>query len=159
MKTYLFSWNPTKWPWPTLQQDVQTVRKEKSMTDKWSCASHKNIKKGDRAFFVKVAQDPKGIFASGHIASTAFQEPRNETENKLVYRVKVIYDVLIDPYVQPILTLDLLDLSELRRQQWTPQSAGISIKPELVNELEAVWNDFLTTQGIVPLNKTQLKWK
>lgn len=159
MSVYLFSWNPIKWPWPALEKDIQRVRKGNKLLDKWSCASHRTIQPGDRAFFVRVAQDPKGIFASGYIVSNAFREPKNEVDNKLVYRVNVVYDVLIDPCREPILTLDLLELSDLRRQQWTPQSAGISIRPELVEELEAVWADFLKTHDIRPLNKEQLKWK
>ena len=42
--------------------------------------------------------------------------------------------------------IHFIQTGNLEKQQWTPQSSGISIKPELVEELEAVWFDFLTTQ-------------
>jgi len=50
--------------------------------------------------------------------------------------------------------------SVLQKQNWSPQSST-SLKPELVDELEAVWFEFLTTQNIrhnpfIPTyNKTQ----
>ena len=55
---------------------------------------------------------------------------------------------MLNPAKEPILTLNILKTGNLEKQQWTPQSSGISIKPELVDELEAVWFDFLTTQNI-----------
>lgn len=151
MNTYLFSWNPAKWPWPTISHDVEKVRHGQVIKDKWSCASHQKIQPGDRAFFVKVAQDPKGIFGSGYVTSKAFAE-ESERTGKQVYRVQVVYDVLLDPVTENILTLDILEMSELRQQQWTPQSAGISIRPHLVQELEALWKDFLNEAKIIPLN-------
>jgi len=150
MNTYLFSWNPVKWPWPNLEQDIKAVAKGKVIKDKWTCASHQKIQPGDRAFFVKVAHDPKGIFGSGYVVSKAFPE-MSERTGKQVHRVNVVYDVLLNPE-KNILTLDILEMSELRQQQWTPQSAGISIRPHLVQELEAVWKDFLNQAQIIPLN-------
>ena len=56
------------------------------------------------------------------------------------------FDVLLNADKEPILTNDILKQGELARQTWTPQASGISIKSELVDELEAVWFDFVTTQ-------------
>jgi hypothetical protein len=51
--------------------------------------------------------------------------------------------VLLNPDKEPILTLDILKTGNLAAQTWTPQASGISIRPELVDELEGVWLDFL----------------
>jgi len=53
-------------------------------------------------------------------------------------------DVLLNPDKQPILTFDILKTGNLAAQTWTPQASGISIRPELVDELEGVWLDFLS---------------
>ena len=49
---------------------------------------------------------------------------------------------------EPILTLDILKQGKLSLQNWLPQASGISIRSELVDELEAVWFDFVSTQKI-----------
>lgn len=126
-----------------MAHDAENVKLGHEITDIWSCISYKKVKPGDRAFFVKVAKEPKGIFGSGFITSDPFLEERYPGSGKQVYRVQVVYDTLLNPYTQEILGLDILSMSGLKKQQWTPQSAGISILPELVTELEAVWDDFL----------------
>ncbi|MES2514467.1 MAG: hypothetical protein V4580_10000 [Bacteroidota bacterium] len=63
----------------------------------------------------------------------------------MTYRVLVEFDVLLDPFNEPILTLDILNIGAMTRQLWTPQASGISIRPELLDELEALWTDFLSS--------------
>jgi hypothetical protein len=62
------------------------------------------------------------------------------------YRVNIQFDILLNPDKEPILILDILKTGNLAKQTWTPQASGISIKPELVDELEGVWQDFLETR-------------
>jgi 5-methylcytosine-specific restriction enzyme A len=57
-------------------------------------------------------------------------------------------EVLLNPEKEPILELDVLKKGNLSIQTWTPQASGISIRPELIDELEATWFNFLTTQKI-----------
>jgi len=143
--TFLFSWNPLKFPWPELAEECKRVRKGKKVEDSWTCASHKKVKPGDRAFFSIVGVKQRGIFASGYVSSEPFIG-KNRKGND-AYRVNVIFDTLLDPYHEPILTLDILAIGRMEKQLWTPQASGITIKPELLEELEAVWEDFLSTRG------------
>jgi 5-methylcytosine-specific restriction protein A len=114
------------------------------VTESWTCVSHKKIKPGDRAFFSKVGAEPRGIFSSGQISSQPFlSRGRN---GKDIHCVMIEFDVLLDPDTTPILTLDILAIGKLEKQLWTPQSSGISIKPEYAEELELVWKDFLQNQ-------------
>jgi len=46
------------------------------------------------------------------------------------------FDVLLNPEKDPILTVDNLNKGNLAKQNWTPQSSGVSIKHEVVDELE-----------------------
>lgn len=148
INTYLFVWNPDKWNWTTLEQSIEQLENSGNVTERWSCKSHKTIKPGDRAFLGRVGSEPRGIFAAGYITSYPFLSKHWSGEDKDVFRVLIDFEVLLNPAKEPILTLDILNTGNLEKQQWTPQSSGISIKPELVNELEAVWFDFLTTQNI-----------
>lgn len=150
MAAFLFAWNPIKWPWEDIEDDINHLEENGALREHWSCASHRKIKPGDRAFLVTVGLEPKGIVGSGYVASEPFlakhwsgKESRND-----IYRVMLEFDVLLNPRIDPILTLDVLKVGALEHQLWAPQGSGISIKPEFVYELEAVWFDFLATQPI-----------
>lgn len=138
---YLFAWSPSKWPWPELPEQSRLVSSGGRVTERWTCASHKKIKPGDRAFVVKVGGGPRGIFASGYVTSEPFIGKGRRGQD--IHCVMVELDVLLDPATTPILTVELLRMGKMEKQMWTPQSSGISIKEELVEELELLWQDFL----------------
>jgi len=143
MKAYLFGWNPIKFAWDELAKDKKQLARTGELEDNWSVASHKTIQPGDRAYIVRVGLEPKGIFASGIISSApyiAFRKGRH------YHRINIKLDVLLDPDKEPILSLDILKTGNLAAQTWTPQASGISIRPELVEELEGVWQDFLNPE-------------
>lgn len=146
--TYLFVWNPSKWNWITLEEKIEQLKISGNVTEKWSCRSYKTIKPGDRAFLARVASEPRGIFAAGYVASKPFLSKHWSGEGKDVFRVLIDFEVLLNPEKEPILTLDILNTGNLENQQWSPQSSGISIKSDLVDELEALWFNFLTTEEI-----------
>lgn len=154
-KAYLFVWNPNKWrEWtdpnnePYIENNIEELKSTGKVTIKWSCRSHKSIRPGDRAFLVKVGSAPKGIFASGKVASEPFLSPHWSGEEKDVPRVLIEFDVLLNPDKDPILTIEKLDTGNLSKQTWTPQSSGILIRSEVVDELEEEWFEFLRTQDI-----------
>jgi hypothetical protein len=140
MKAYLFGWNPIKFKWEDLDEDIAGLKAKGTIQDNWSVVSHKTIQPGDRAYIVRVGVEPKGIFASGYISSAPFLALR---KGRTYYRIEITLNVLLNPDKQPILALDILKTGNLAAQNWTPQASGISIRPELVDELEGVWQDFL----------------
>lgn len=142
--TFLFVWNPAKWPWPELGQDSAALAKGDTVEEAWNCVSHKKVKRGDRAFISQVGTEPRGIFASGTVSSEPFLA--KTPKGKEIYHVLINFDMILDPAASPILTLDILNTSQLARQLWTPQSSGISVKPELVQELEGLWHYFVTNE-------------
>jgi hypothetical protein len=142
-RAFLFGWNPIKWPWADLDEDIKQLSAKGKVKEDWSAASHKAIKQGDRAFIVRLGLEPKGIFASGIIASDPYRAFR---KGRHYYRVDIMLDVLLNPDKERILTLDILKTGNLTKQTWTPQASGISIKPELIDELEGLWLDFLETK-------------
>lgn len=150
MSTYLFVWNPSVWKWDHLEQSIEQLKRSGSYTEAWSCSSYKKVKLGDRAFLVRVGKSPKGIIGSATIISQPFHSTFRTGEDNAVprMRVKLDFDILLNAEVEPILTLDILKQGKLSTQNWLPQASGISIRPELVDELEAVWFDFVTTEKI-----------
>lgn len=152
---YLFVWNPNKWSqWtdpnhePHIEKNIEELKNTGKVTLMWSCKSHKRIRPGDRAFLVKVGSSPRGIFGSGKVASESFLSKHWSGEDKDVPRVLIEFDVLLNPEKDPILTFDNFDKGNLAKQQWTPQSSGISIRHEALEELEEEWFEFIRTQDI-----------
>ena len=145
MKAYLFGWNPIKFKWEDIDDDIQKLASGEKFEENWSVASHKTIQPGDRAYVVRVGVEPKGIFASGIVSSepyVAFRKGRH------YFRINITFDVLLNPNKEQILILDILKTGNLAAQTWTPQASGISIRPELVDELEGVWQDFLENRSL-----------
>lgn len=143
MRAYLFGWNPNKFEWADLEQDIKDLAQTGRFVEDWSVVSHKTIQAGDRAYVVRVGVEPKGIFASGIVASQPYLAFR---KGRHYYRVSLALDVLLNPDKEPILNLEILKTGNLSAQTWTPQASGISIRPELVDELEGVWQDFLNPE-------------
>ena len=141
MDTFLFAWSPQKFAWPDIAEQAQALRQGEKIEESWTCSSYKKVKPGDRAFVAHVGADPRGLFASGYVSSAPF--PGKNRKGNDCYRVMITLDVLLDPATEPILTLDLLNMGRMAKQVWTPQSSGISIKEEIVEELELLWADFL----------------
>ena len=147
--TYLFAWNPEKWPWDSLEQNIEELQNTGKTTLMWSCQSYKSIKIGDRAFLMKLGTHPKGIIASGYVVSEPFLAKHWSGEDRNVERVMIDFEIILHHAKEPILGLEIINTGNLSKQNWTPQRSGISIKPELVDELEGLWFDFLTTQNII----------
>jgi hypothetical protein len=147
MATFLLAWNPDRWPWDEddLREKVTRVRKGKSVSDQWSTGGSRRPRKGDQFYLIKLGKElPKGIIASGTIESNVFQDlhwdeekaARGETTNY----AKIRYDVLLDPYTEPILDRELLNSPEFSEMHWDTQMSGIEIKENVLFELESIWN-------------------
>ena len=152
---YLFVWNPNKWSqWtdpnnePYIEKNIEELKNTGKVTLMWSCRSYKSIRPGDRAFLVRVGSTPRGIFGSGKVVSEPFLSQHWSGEDKDVPRVLIEFDVLLNPDKDSILKLDNLEKGNLSKQTWTPQSSGISIRQEVIDELEEEWFEFLRTQKV-----------
>jgi hypothetical protein len=139
MKAYLFGWNPVKFKWADIDDDIKKLKTTGELTDNWSVASHKSIEPGDRAYIVRLGMEPKGIFASGYISSEPYLASR---KGRIYHRINISLDVLLNPHKEHILTFDILKTGNLAEQTWAPQASGISIRPHLVDEVEGVWQNF-----------------
>lgn len=145
MKTFLFAWNPNKWNWKYLEDSVLQIEQVGSFSERWSVASHKKIKPGDRIFLMRLGKEPKGIIASGYVSSPAYLSDHWNDDKKLTNYVEINFETIINADIDPILKLDVLKEGNLGKFNWTPQSSGIEIFPEIVDELEEKWFQHLLT--------------
>ncbi len=147
--SFLFVWNPSQWPWEELKQDAETIKRNGKVSIVWTCQSHKKAQIGDRAFIIRVGEDPKGIVASGFITSKPFLS-KHWRDNKNVYRVSIDLEILINPNNgEEVLPREALEQGNLGLQHWSSQSSGILIKEDIAMELEAMWLGFLSRKSLV----------
>lgn len=148
MKTYLFIWNPKNFYWESLEQDIKDVNLREKSSQRWSCGNTKSIKPGDRIFLFKLGTQPKGIIGSGYATTEPFIEEHWNDNKKSALYIDIDFEILLNPNKEKILSLEILQSSNnLSKQNWTPQSSGISIRNEIVDELETLWFNFLTSEN------------
>lgn len=145
ISTYLFTWNPQKWNWADLQESIDHLENIGYVVRRWSCGNSKNIKKGDRVFLVRLGEEPRGIMASGYAKSSYYVSPHwDGTEGKTANYIDIEFDILINPEKNILFDKDNLEKVDSNKiQQWFPQQSGISIKPEIIAQLESNWFDFI----------------
>jgi len=142
---YLLTWNPNRWEWKSLNQDINDLEDSGSVKTTWSTGKNKSIKPGDRIFLLKQAVEPRGIIASGKATSIVSSGKHWNTEMAnegiMTNRVDVEFDAIIRP--EGVLPLAALQVGSLRKVHWGTQSSGISIAEKAVAELEKVWAEHL----------------
>ncbi len=155
MATYLLTWNPHKWYWENLAKDSETVKKGKNKKDNWSCGNTKKIVKGDRFFLFKQGREfPTGIFASGFITKPSYKALHWDFEKAqqgiTTLYVGIQFDVLINPYIDEVLEREFLLKDKIfSKVNWNTQASGIEIKPEIAEELEIIWEEFLSENDFI----------
>ncbi|HRN34562.1 MAG TPA: HNH endonuclease [Saprospiraceae bacterium] len=144
-KTFLFTWNPQKWNWVDLQENIDHLEKVGYLQIQWSCGNSKNIKKGDRIFLVRLGEEPRGIMGSGYAKSSYYVAPHwDGTVGKTANYIDIEFDILINPEKNKLFSSDdLNNVDPNKTQQWFPQKSGIEIKPEIASSLESNWLDFI----------------
>jgi 5-methylcytosine-specific restriction protein A len=160
MKAFLLTWNPLKWDWDTLDDDINDLNEIGTVKGRWSCGTNKSIDVGDRIFLIRLGKAPKGIMASGYTNRNVFTGPHWSNEvGKVSNYIDIDYDILINPESSKILSLDNLE-SQFPLQRWTTQNSGISIHQEILFDLEKLWFNFANENGhfrqlFVDSNNTQ----
>lgn len=156
MATYLLTWNPNRWHWTEqeFQEDIAQlgelgpeVFERVNDNSRWSIGTnYRRIQPGDRVFLTRVVEEPRGIFASGHVASYPFEGPHwDGVEGHLSWYVDVYWDTLLNPY-DPRFMLLREELEFIPTdQRWSPLSSGEGIKEEAAAKLEAEWQRLTDT--------------
>ena len=156
MAAYLLTWNPYKdYPWDEIEENIEEIKEFGACTFDWSSGATKSIEPGDRIFMLRLgaAQGVPhlGIVASGWAFDYCYQGDHwNEAKAAkgiMANFVPVAFDVILNPHTQHILLQDTLQY-KFPQQHWSPQSSGISIKEEIVEALERLWDDTIRNQGL-----------
>ncbi len=153
MTTLLLAWNPKRWRWDDIEEMSQLIKSGKLVTARWSCGKSKRLQDGDRIFFIKLGQEPKGIFASGRIARGSYEDIHWDDEKasleKTALFVDVQFDTLLNSENEKILPRHLLSKGSLMAMHWDTQMSGIQIPDGIALELEKQWESFASLQSFL----------
>jgi|SRR5690606_21269937 5-methylcytosine-specific restriction protein A len=147
MKTYLFAWNPKLWKWHNLAELSANVRNRKEVFDRWGTGTSRKIQKLDRFFIIRLGEEPRGIFASGQVASDVFKDIHWHKEKSSIGKtanyVKIKYDMLLNPDTDAILPREILRQPPFSKMNWDIRMSGIQIPDAIAQELENLWKNVI----------------
>ncbi len=146
MATYLLLWNPKKWEWETIQQDISKIDQNGSLKGGWSCGRTKKIKPDDRFFLMRLGKEPKGICASGRIISSPTPDEHWDNKEGSTYYVEVEFETILDPNNESIFLIEK-QKGIYKNYNWTPQSGGRTIPHEIAEQLQHDWSLLLAKKS------------
>jgi 5-methylcytosine-specific restriction protein B len=141
IRSWLLSWNPTKWDWATLHEDRAKTRGGQTVTHSWRSAST-GPREGDHVYLVRTGVDPRGIVAFGTVSRTSYEaehyDARKAEAGETARFIDVDFTDVRDAIVDQILPIELLQ-KEAPEQTWNPQSSGIEIRPKAARVVARLW--------------------
>lgn len=140
MKTYLFAWNPLKWAWENLEENVDELKSTGEFSQMWSCKSHRKVEVGDRAFLIKLGKNilNKGIIGSGYIASEPFLSEHWSGSGELTQRVIIDFEHIAERSESPIIPISILK-AKFENYNWSVIASGVEIPNQIAKEIEKIW--------------------
>lgn len=139
MSTVLLTWNPDRFSWPDLYNNISEIDRKGYCQDTWNCRAHNQVMPGDRVFLMRQGKEPKGIVASGVVDSRAFLDEHWETARKKDWYVRIKWNVLMDPKSEFVLSRSALNQGILKKMNWDSRFSGQIIAPDIARELETRW--------------------
>lgn len=121
-------------------------------SDRWSCGVTKKIIPDDRAFLIKLGQEPRGIVASGWVTSDVYEAKHwikiKKAKGETALYVDVHWDAILDPD-RDIFRRIWLDGGIYSKMHWAPQASGIQIPDDVAEHLEKDWAKFLNRPPVI----------
>jgi len=141
---FLFTWKPQHWPYGELRKLVETFRLTGTAEEPWSCAAHRRIHPGDRAYLLKQGK-PMGIFGR----ATVVGKPKKDagaSASKRAWHALIRFDVsrgdvLWDPMDEFLVNESLLLSLPVPRKQWQNQSSGITLDANAARAIDRIMLD------------------
>lgn len=157
MTTYLLTWNPSRWTWTGLQDNINEIKKQGFYLDTWSCGVTKKIKPDDRVFLMKLGrEEPRGIIASGWAISYFFEGDHWDKKQALAGKTALYIDVHLDTILNPeklIFSRKTLDNGIYAQMNWEPQASGVTIPDDVAAQLEIDWANLVGQSLPLPEGK------
>lgn len=149
MATYLLTWNPdTAFQWEDISAAAERAAADGVLPMRWSFGNRTKAEIGDRVFLIKQGKSlPKGIVASGYLASEPYVDEHWNDRRKDANYVQANFDVILDPETDSVLDREFLQAPEFALMHWDTQASGTLIPPGIAGELESLWAEVVKESG------------
>jgi hypothetical protein len=133
-----------------LRKLIDAFRSKGIAKERWSCAAHKQIHPGDRAYLLKQGK-PIGIFGRGTVVGNPVRELktlRGQSRWKVLIGFEMSRgDVLSNPEDRVLVDgSHLLDLPA-PKTQWQLPASGNKLEPEAARGIDSIINSILIGRG------------
>jgi MoxR-like ATPase len=137
---YLLIWNPKRYGWQDLDEQIATLQKTGTAYGRWSCGNVKHIPLGSRVFLARVNEEPRGLVGAGYITRSPYEEPHWNDEQAKQGHVARFVDVGFDFLSRtPLIRRKELDKDEFAGGNWDAQMSGTLLADEVTQKLEKEW--------------------
>jgi hypothetical protein len=103
--------------------------------DRWTCGNMVNIDIGDKAYFLRVGDNIRGIFASGEIIKTP-------TKGAITFQWNAVVD-----FDKPLLVSELLQRPDFEGANFTLRGSGYRFADEYADALGIAWRQYIIQFG------------
>lgn len=148
---YLLTWNPARQKEGGAGREDGRLGFGQGDQTYWACNSTA-VQPGDPLYFIRLGTgDSRGLVAKARACSTPFMAPHwhQGKDHDLRYVMLEFEEVRDD------LDTASVSIGDLHRyfpeQNWSPQSSGISIRPEYSEGLHKMWHDRRSSQGLAEM--------
>src|ERR1700676_317079 len=140
MAAFLLSWNPAKYPWGDLREQIERVRRKGFVSGRWSCGNRTDLPKGSEFFLIRLGPALKGIVGRGVTASDPFEDKHWDPEKRR-QKIKALYVKVrfTDLNETPVIPWEELQQLPLSRFKWSRDASGVALPEVLVEELDRRW--------------------
>lgn len=137
MQTILLAWNPEKFKWGDLQDELTSVKNKDSKHNRWSVGNARHaVKNGDRFFLVRLGSAPTGIVANGSIISAPYEAPHWNGAGGVALYVDIVFEHLNET---PVISWEELQESPLSEFRWGIQQSGVRVPSPIAEELTTLF--------------------
>jgi len=152
MTTYLLTYNPDRWEWDELDDNVVRLKKKGYFDGRWNFGTNfRRVAVGDRVFALRQTKEPKGIVAAGHVSSKPRKDIHYSDKKKTSWYVDVRFDALVS--LEHILPVTALAKGKLQGVPLKTRGSGAAIESGVADALETAWKAHLGSKG-VPARKS-----
>lgn len=103
--------------------------------DRWTCGNMVNIAIGDKAYFLRVGDNIRGIFASGEII-------KPPTDGAITFQ----WDAVVD-FDKPLLISELLQRPDFEGANFFIRGSGYRLSDKYTNALDIAWRQYIIQFG------------
>lgn len=155
METVLLAWNPRRFPWGSLEDELTQLRKGGSVTTRWSVGNRTTLSAGSRFFLIRLGVEPRGLVGSGWITSEPFEDLHWDHDRAKRGDTTRYADIYFDYLSEtPLIDIEQLKSPPFSRVNWSTQISGIAIEEQVAINLEKLWAE--RTNGGPPIGLEEL---